>query len=283
MTATSLDGTAAIRDQAADHDDPARNAPVIILTYSHAGAEQLASLLDRHPDLACTTGTGILPLCEQAAATWRAVDGRPASPPSQLAETSTRNLVTSMITALLARHGKRRWCEIATAAPDAAGTFTRLFPGTRIICLYRACPDVVRAAVHASPWGLAGPEYAPFTTTYPASTIAALTAYWTTHTTSLLTFEQAHPGTCHRLRHEDLAADSFSCLPDFLRPHDPGLRPATWPHDEAADPACGAAGPGTDFPAGQVPSLLLERANGLMEKLGYQPMRPGTTPARSSR
>jgi hypothetical protein len=270
MTRTSLplDGTVTARDQAPGPDSTA----VIILTYAHAGGEQLSSLLARQPDLACTTGTGILPLCEQAAAAWRAVDGRPSGPPSRLAETSTRSLAMSMITTMLARQGKRRWCEVATAAPDAAGTFLRLFPSTRIVCLHRAWPDVVRAALDASSWGLAGPAYAPFTSAYPGSTTAALTAYWATHTTSLLSFEQAHPGTCHRVRYEDLAADSLSSLPDFLRLQDPGPDPAAWLHDEAAGPARGTGSPDADFPARQVPPSLLERANGLMERLGYRPV-----------
>jgi Sulfotransferase family len=279
MTGTrlSLDGMAAAPDAGTYSA-----TVIIILAYPHTGGERLSSLLARQPDLACTNGTGILPLCEQAAAAWRAVDGRSAGPPSRLAETSTRVLVTSMITALLARQGKRRWCEIAAASPDTAGIFLRLFPATRIVCLHRACPDFVRAAVHASPWGLAGPAYAPFTSAYPASTTAALTAYWAARTTSLLAFEQAHPGAAHRVRYEDLAAGSSSCLPD-LGLQDPGRALAAWRHDEVADPGRSAAGPDADFPAGQVPAPLLEQANRLMEQLGYEPMGPGTAPARPSR
>lgn len=275
MTSARLDQTTAVRNLSADSDGAARNAPVIILTYPLAGAGQLSTLLASHPDLACSTGTGILPLCQQAAAAWAAVDGRQDTAPSRLAMTTTRALATSMITALLARQGKRRWCEIATAAPDTAGTFAYLFPGTQIICLHRACPDVARAAIHASPWGLVGHEYAPFTTAHPASTAAALTAYWVARTTALLTFERAHPETCHRLRYEDLT-DSPASLPDFLRPRDPDPRPAAWLDDEAANLDIGTSGPDTGFPVEQIPPSLLERANSLMKQLGYQPLRPAT-------
>jgi hypothetical protein len=260
-------------------DHAARTAPVIILTYPLAGAGQLAALLASHPDLTCTAGTGILPLCHQAATAWAAIDGRPDSPPSRLAQTTTRALATSMITTLLARHGKPRWCEIATADPDAAGTFAHLFPGTRIVCLHRACPDVARAAIHASPWGLAGPEYAPFTAAHPASTTAALTAYWVTRTTALLNFEQAHPGICHRLRYEDLGDDSLSrsALPDFLGLEEAATGLPAPPRDEAAGQVRYAGGPDDSFPAGQVPAPLLSRANSLMRQLGYQPISPATT------
>jgi hypothetical protein len=42
-------------------DDPAHSIPVIVLASAHSGAGRLGSLLARHPDLACTAGTGILP------------------------------------------------------------------------------------------------------------------------------------------------------------------------------------------------------------------------------
>lgn len=271
-----LDETAAVRYHVAGLDGSARSAPVIVLTYSHAGGEQLSSLLARHPDLACTKGTGILPMCEQIAAAWRAVDGRPPGPPSQLAETSTRALATSMITALLARQGKRRWCEVAIASPDAAAVFVCLFPGTRVVCLHRSCPDVVQAAVRASPGGLTAPAYAPFATAYPASTTAALIAYWAARTTALLAFEEGHPGICQRVRYEDLADGSLSGLPEFLGLAGPGFRPAAWLNAETAARPRGAAGPDAEFPAGPVPPSLAERANGLMEKLGYRPARADT-------
>ena len=49
-------------------DGAADRSTLIVLTYQHAGAERLRSLLTRDPDLACTYGTGILPLCDAAAA-----------------------------------------------------------------------------------------------------------------------------------------------------------------------------------------------------------------------
>ena len=268
---------APLRSEAAGQERPAGSAvatptgPVIVLTYPHAGGGELSSLLARHPDLACTAGTGILPLCEQAAAAWGAVDDRPNGPPSRLAETSTRALATSMITALLVRQGKRRWCEVATAAPDAATAFVRLFPSTRIVCLHRAWQDVVGAAVRASPWGLSGAEFTPFVSAHPASAAAALTAYWVARTTSLLAFEQAHPGICHRVRYEDLAGDSVSGLSSFLGLADQGPVPSAWLYEDSAVPARGTTSPGPGFPAGQLPPPLLERASALMESLGYQP------------
>ena len=115
---------------------------------------------------ACTSGSGLLPLCGQALATWHNVEGRVGRPPSQLAVTSTRVLATSIITAVLARAGRRRWCEVAAVNPQAAETFLGLFPGTRFLCLHRACTGVIRAALDASPWGTTHPAFVPYTRAY---------------------------------------------------------------------------------------------------------------------
>lgn len=104
--------------------------------------------------MACTSGTGVLPLCDQAIATWRNIEGRPDALPSRLALAATRALATSVITTVLAREGKRRWCEVAAPNSKAAKTFLNVYPGTRFLCLHRACPDVIRAALDASPWGV---------------------------------------------------------------------------------------------------------------------------------
>lgn len=74
-----------------------RNAPVVVLSYPYSGAERWWSLLAPHPELACTLGTGLLPLCEQAAASWRLTDGKANGPLSPLAVASIRALATSII------------------------------------------------------------------------------------------------------------------------------------------------------------------------------------------
>jgi hypothetical protein len=86
-------------------DPPSSSAPVIVLAPPYTGVSTLRSLLEGHPDLACTSGTGLLPLCEQAIATWSRADGRPADTPSSLALTATRALATSVIISILAKEG----------------------------------------------------------------------------------------------------------------------------------------------------------------------------------
>jgi hypothetical protein len=243
-------------------------APVIVLTYAYSGAGRLQSLLARQPDIVCTSGTGVLPLCEQAASTWRATEGRPIGPLSALATASIRALTTTLILAILSVDGKRLWCETSMAPPSSLKTFLELFPGTRILCLHRACPDVIYDAVHASSWGLAsGPTFEQFIRAYPASSIAALAAYWTTRADLLITMERDHPDICRRIRYEDLAVPEPNLF-EFLGLNDPGADRTIWP---ITDPVQSAPAP--PIPTGEIPPRLLEHANELMSQLGYPPMK----------
>jgi protein-tyrosine sulfotransferase len=246
----------------------AAHGPVIVLAPAYSGASRLRSLLDGHPDLACTSGTGILPLCEQAIAAWRSADGQAARAPSQLAVTATRALASSIITALLAREGKWRWCEIIVANTQVAETFLRIYPGATFLCLYRACPDVIRAALDGSPWGIADPVFLPFTRAYPASTATALTAYWVAHTTGILEFERAHSQACLRIRFEDLTAaqhETAARISSFL-----GLEgQAVPPEDSGTRPESGGTGPAAEFPVDLIPPAMLAQANDLLRQLGY--------------
>jgi len=250
--------------------------PVIVLTYAGSGSDTLLSLLSAIPDLACTSGTGVLPLVEQAAATWRQVEARASQQPSPLAAASIRAMVSSLTTVILAREGKRRWCELARAQPSTADTFVRLFPGTRVLCLHRACPDVIYDTLHASEWGLAGPAFAPFTSAHPASNVAALAAFWATHTEQLIAFEESHPGACRRLRYEDLAAEpdrAADSIAAFLSGA-PGPAAQAGPagHQRPA-PADSSQAAATPLPADQIPPLLLTWVEKLMADLGYPQLR----------
>jgi hypothetical protein len=251
---------------------------VVVLATAYSGAGRLRPLLGRLPDLACTSGTGIVPLCEQALAAWRSADGRAGRAPSALAVSSTRALASVMIAAVLAREGKRRWCETCTAMPEAAEGFLRLYPATRFVCLYRSCAGVIRAALDASPWGIADPALAPFIRTHPASTAAALAAYWAAHTGSLLAFERSHPQAVLRVRIEDLATagqQTAAAVMSFLSVVGPDGGDApdggrAWPGPGTSLAEAGPPdGPETGLPAGLIPPAVLARANDLLRHLGY--------------
>jgi hypothetical protein len=251
-----------------------RAGPVIVLSYAGSGAGHLRSVLAGFPELACTAATGILPLCHNAVATWQAVDGHGGGGLSPLAAASARALGAALMTAILARQGGSRWCEFAAAPPAAAETFLRLYPQTRFLLVHRRAEAVVRAVIDASRWGLEGPEFAPFVSASPASTVAALASYWAAHTARQLEFQDAHPAACLRIRTEDLTADTPQLRSDiggFLALD--ARAPAPWLADDpdrhgppGPDPA--AAG----LPAGQIPAALLAQLGQLHARLGYPPV-----------
>lgn len=259
----------------ADGGHPVRAAPVIILGYPHSGAAQLQSMLSDGTGLACTSGTGLLPLCEQAAAVWQHAEGRDTEQISALAAASIRAMTGVLVTQILAAAGKDRWCELAMASDQAAETFLSLYPAARFVCMHRCFSDVTRTAIQAAPWGLAGHGYAPFLAAYPASTLAALAAWWSAHTTALLTFEQRHPRECQRIRYEDLAADqpgAASAIASFLGiGHTVSRTAAHTPEIGTTGLSAGPA-PGPPIPVTQLPPPLLTQVNNLLERLSYGPL-----------
>jgi hypothetical protein len=260
----------------ASPDGPRRADPVIVLTYGHAGARHLQRLLQDQPELAATSGTGLLAACDQAASAWQQAERRPERVLSPLARRSIRTMASAMMLSITARAGRPRWFETAAAEPSAAQTFLDLFPSTRFVCLHRACPDVIYATLQASPWGLAGLVYAGYTVSYPGSTLAALAAWWVDHARPILEFEREHPEACMRLRYEDLAADPARIereIGEFLGlkrevPILPELPSDPRQTLTGADaPRCGAG-----LPAGQIPAGLLAQVNELHSQLGYPPL-----------
>lgn len=187
--------------------EASRDGPVVVLTYAHAGAELLREVLSASPSLVCTLGTGVIPLCHAALATWRAVEGRGAAQ-SALAIKSVRTLAATMITAIQAGSGATRWCEIAVAAPEAATTFLRVFPSTAFLCLHRGLDGVLAEGLKAYPWGLGGSPFWPFAGPHPGNSVATITAFWAACTEQLLDFEASNAERCGRVRYEDLAADT---------------------------------------------------------------------------
>jgi hypothetical protein len=224
-------------------------------------------------------------LCSQAAIVWRLAEERDGEPGqiSALAAASIRAMAGAMVTQILARVGGDRWCEFAMASEEAAGTFVSLYPAARFVCLHRCFSDVARTAIQASPWGLAGPGYAPFVAAYPASTLAALAAWWAARTSALLAFEQDHPQQCLRIRCEDLDAGqpgTTSAMASFLGISDTGKggttsQPATNPGHQP-EPATTPEPPGTapepPIPAAQLPPALLAQVNDLLASLRYPPL-----------
>jgi len=281
----------------------ARNGPVLVLSYPHSGAGHVQDRLAAGTDLACTSGTGIIPLSVTAAEAWRRVEGQPGQAMSRLAVSTIRGLLTAQVAVILAGSGKSRWCELVTAPPSAADPFLQVFPQTGFVCVHRCCGDVIRAGVRASPWGVHGPGLVPYFLSHPGNSVAALAAFWASSTEQLLAFEAANPGAAHRVRYEDVLAAPGRALAAVRAslqlggaaaaglPGEPSGPVSASPDSTAPDPAGrasagpgtaepGTAGPGTagpgapepPLPVETIPEPLRERVGRLHDQLGYPPL-----------
>ena len=251
--------------------DPAVSCgPVVLLTYAHAGAEELQRALSASRSLACTSGTGLLPLCQAAITAWQQAEGRDA--PSLLAVKSVRALLSTITAVIQAREGAARLCETAIAAPAAAAAFARVFPDATFVCLHRCFPGVLAAGLSAYPFGLGNSPFWPYSGPHPGNSIATIAAYWAARTQALLEFEAQHAGSSCRVRYEDLTADPLAQagaiyarlgldvteLAVLRHPHDHATSDAT-----ATGPADSAA---LEYP---MPPGLRAAVDRLSERLGY--------------
>jgi hypothetical protein len=180
--------------------------PVVVLSYAFAGADLLTEALSVSRSLACTSGTGLIPVCHAALAAWQQADDR-AGPPSALAITSVRALAGAMMAAIQARTGAARWCETALAQPAAADSFLRVFPSAAFVCVHRDLPGVLADGLAACPWGLGGSPFWRHSARYPGNSVAAIAAWWQAAARSLLDFEARHPSSCTRVHREVIVAD----------------------------------------------------------------------------
>ncbi len=251
-----------------------RNGPVLVWSYVYSGADSVQDFLAAQMSLACTSGTGIIPLAAAAAETWRQLEGQVGRGISGLALSAVRGFITAQITAILAGAGKNRWCELVTAPPSAADTFREVFPDTTFVCVHRACMDVIKVAVQSNPWGLYGQGFVPYLMSYPGNSVAALAAYWVSSTEQLLEFEASSTGAIYRVRYEDVMADPSQALAEVrssLQLSDPV------PDSESAmlfQPTVSQQ-PGLPaepvVPVRTIPARLRERIARLHGELGYPP------------
>jgi hypothetical protein len=249
--------------------------PVIVVTYAHAGAGLLQQVLAASPSMACTSGTGLVPLCHMSLATWRAVEGRGAGQ-SALAVTSVRALATTMITVLQARSGAGRWCETTVAPPEVVASFVQVFPSATFVCLHRALPGVLTDGLQAYPWGLGGSPFWPYASAYPGNNVATIAAYWAACTEPLLDFEARHRDRSLRIRYEDLARDTDGVgrtVYEFL-----GLTAGPAPALRASPPAASEERGDAEWTGqlGRLPERLRGAIDQLHGRLGY-PALPATT------
>jgi hypothetical protein len=248
------------------------NDPIIVLTFAHSGSEVLTELLSRSAAVSCTARTGLLPMCESVASTWRQVERRPEL--TALAVSSIRALVTSMTIARTAHSGAQRWCETAISGTGPASTFLKVFPQASFICLHRRCEAAISSAARRYARQAGRTQLWPTASAEAGDGLTAACAHWAESTRALLDFQRAHPESSLRLRREDLDADGAAQLGrlwPFLGLTDPGARIR-----RESESASDRLPPAPDFPGRRLPPPLREAINELHAELGYLPLPLGS-------
>jgi hypothetical protein len=267
--------------------------PVFVLCIGRSGSTLLRLILDTHPDLACPPETNIPALCSQLAVVWSLIEGAPLSlqrgdaPPAipDAAIAGIRQTMDLMTAPYLARRGKKRYCDKSLGTAAYANLLMRIYPGARFICLFRHPMDMISSGLEACPWGLNGYGFDRYIAGSPGNAVMALARYWLDGAAEITAVEEQHPGSCCRVRYEDMVADPERVAAGIfgfigVRPV-PGIGEAVFSREhERFGPADhkiwytsaisqGSVGRGDALPVGLIPPPVLESINGLLDKLGY--------------
>ncbi len=189
--------------------------PVFVLCAGRSGSTLLRFLLDAHPDLACPPETKLPAVFAQLTALWLGIETLPQSAGGGngmagipgAAVTGIRHTADLMIGPYLARRGKKRYCDKNLGTEHYADVLMGVYPEAKFICLHRHPMDVIASGIEACPWGLGNYGFEPYVAGAPGNSVLALARYWADHTAAILAVEDKFPGSCHRIRYEDLVAD----------------------------------------------------------------------------
>jgi hypothetical protein len=267
--------------------------PVFVLCMGRSGSTLLRLMLDTHPDLACPPETNIPALCSQLAVVWSLIEGAPLSlqrgdaPPAipDAAIAGIRQTMDLMTAPYLQRRGKKRYCDKSLGTAAYAGLLMRIYPGARFVCLFRHPMDMISSGLEACPWGLNGYGFDRYIADSPGNAVLALARYWLDGAAAIAAVEEQHPGSCYRVRYEDMVADPERVAAGIFgfvgAGQVPGIAEAVFSREhERFGPSDhkiwytskisqGSVGRSDALPAGLIPPPILESINGLLGKLGY--------------
>jgi protein-tyrosine sulfotransferase len=269
---------------------------VFVLCMGRSGSTLLRLILDTHPDLACPPETNIPALCSQLAVVWSLIEGAPLAlqrgdaPPQvpDAAIAGIRQTMDLMTAPYLKRRGKKLYCDKSLGAAPYAELLTRIYPGTKFICLFRHPMDVISSGLEACPWGLNGYGFDQYIAGSPGNAVMAMARYWHDMAQAIVTVEEKDPGRCHRVRYEDMVRDPervAAGIFDFIGVDQvPSIAQAVFSRDhERFGPAdhkiwhtgkisSDSVGRSATVPIGLIPPPILESINELAGKLGYAPI-----------
>ena len=267
--------------------------PVFVLCAGRSGSTLLRFLLDAHPDLACPPETKLPAVFAQLTALWLGIETLPQSAGGGngmagipgVAVTGIRHTADLMIGPYLARRGKKRYCDKNLGTEHYADVLMGVYPEAKFICLHRHPMDVIASGIEACPWGLGNYGFEPYVAGAPGNSVLALARYWADHTAAILAVEDKFPGSCHRIRYEDLVADPDTVAEQIFGflglPSVAGISALCFSRERerfgagdfkiwnTSQITGDSVGRGWPVPADLIPAPLTETINNLAGRLGY--------------
>ena len=189
--------------------------PVFVLCAGRSGSTLLRLLLDAHPDLACPPETKLPEIFGRLITLWSAMEALPLptggmtrmSGIPSAAVKGIRHTADLIVGPYLARRGKKRYCDKNLGTELHVDPLLAVYPEAKFICLHRHPMDVIASGIEACPWGLSNYGFEPYVAGAPGNSVLALARYWADHTAGILAVEDRFPGSCHRVRYEDMVVD----------------------------------------------------------------------------
>lgn len=268
-------------------------APIFVLCTARSGSTLLRVILDSHSTITCPQELNLSEVCSHLYFAWNALalSGEEDAECRRRARDECRSVCENLMSHVLARSGKSRWCDKSLSTAGHAQLMWETFPDAKFVALHRHPMDVVLSAVEASPWGYGAHGLVPYIQANPGNFVAGLLLYWRDVTTAMLAFEHAHPACCFRLRYEDLVHDPERRLKELFVFLDAEWEPEVVERaflDEHPESGFGdqkiwftssivtaSVGGGRRVPIDMVPSGLLEDVNLRLAALGYPNMTDG--------
>jgi hypothetical protein len=282
------------------------DSPVFVLTSSRSGSTLLRFILDSHPELACPPETVVSSACASLLRSWMILEeagseGRPLAGAGQVPAEGiavVQSSIDRLFGAYLRRRGKRRWADKSLDNHLNADLLAQACPKAKFVCLYRHAMDVIASGVEACPWGVHRFGFDPYAAQFPGNSVAAIGAYWLSCAQAIMKFEEEHPGSCHRIRYEDLVTapeETVAGMFGFLGlPQVPGItgdcfkipHESNGPGDEkiwfTGQVTSSSVGRGVRVPSGALPEPVLAEINKALARLGYRQAGPDWNEAAGS-
>ncbi len=257
--------------------------PCFLIGVYRSGTTLLRFVLDSHSNIAVPPETNFL---YDLARMWRSEWIMKGLAGAGVDEEGMKNLLETFAGGVLDNYavakGKGRWIDKTPAYTEILDFLDYLYgEECKYIMLYRHGLDVANSLASIYEKGDLGGPAKLFADEMTGSPKVIFTRYWTFQCENMLSFEESHPGQCHRIHYEYYASDPDRYLPplfDFLgepwepdvlkfyeQQHDFGLQDSHIASTKAFIPRKGSY---KNWDKEEL-SNSLHHAAAVLEKLGY--------------